>query len=132
MIIEGRDANYWKPFLKEWAKLAKVSQNKFNVEMHKTKKYPSGRFCPAFYHQQRHFIELWFNPAHLEDCKYVFLHELGHLKQRESKRNKKHMGYGKNFELRATKFALSLGCKPEGNYHHVKEALSQDSKGLQK
>ena len=37
MIITGHQANYWKPLLKEWVKPAKVSQNKFDVEIHKTR-----------------------------------------------------------------------------------------------
>ena len=94
-------------------------------------KYPSGKFYPGNY-QQKHIIRLWFNPIYLEDCKYVFLHELGHLRQQEDKRNKRCDGFGKNCETRATKFALSLGCKPDVGYHHVKQLPSQDSKEHQK
>ena len=139
MLVRGYETEQFKPLLKEWAELAKVPMTKFDVEIHRAKGSPSGSFLrdkhkiwtmiteDPWLFRRTSLITVYFNLDEMENNKYVFLHELGHLKQYRDKRWKI-KGHRKFAEKRATEFALSLGCKPTAMYRGMKDAKWKSNK----
>lgn len=110
-MLKGKDIQFWRPLLREWAKEAGVPINGIDVEVRGLRaEYRRGHgwFRPiSHWHKPHALITLWFRTDYPEHARWIWVHELGHLKDWRR---------GKGFHQgRADKFALRVcGACPEG------------------